>query len=93
LDKLRYFIHAYGKHGPVFDPDGIFFATAEQAVAEILSTLRELVLEMVADGEPVPFQSVHVTDERGLLIKNFTAAELRPGKTEDAPHDGFNLQK
>ncbi|WP_445304321.1 DUF6894 family protein [Neorhizobium sp. SOG26] len=72
---MRFFIHAHGAIESVFDANGLEFSSEEQAVNEIVATLREYVEELQRKGEPVPFQRVDIVDEDGELVHSFSSAE------------------
>ncbi|MCK8782313.1 hypothetical protein M0654_20245 [Rhizobium sp. NTR19] len=50
-------------------------SSEEQAVNEIVATLREYVEELQRKGDPVPFQRVDIVDEDGALVQSFSSAE------------------
>ncbi|AXV16490.1 hypothetical protein CYG48_12810 [Neorhizobium sp. SOG26] len=82
---MKYFIHAHGALDSVIDRDGLEFSSEDQAVAEIATSLSEIVGEMKARGEPVPFDRVDIVNADGNVIRTLSVTDFVSNDGEKWP--------
>jgi hypothetical protein len=82
---MKYYIHAQGALDSVIDQDGLEFSSEDQAVAEIVTSLSEIVGEMKARGEPVPFDRVDIVNAEGNLIRTLSVTDFVSNDGEKRP--------
>ncbi|CAN7490035.1 DUF6894 family protein [Neorhizobium sp. LjRoot104] len=76
---VRYFLNVDLKDGFIPDTEGLDFLNIERATAEVISGMRDLVVEHIQQGEALALRAISITDDAGHLISIVTLADALNG--------------
>jgi hypothetical protein len=74
---MRFFIHVFNGSQVISDPEGGEFPDLDAAVAEAAQGAREIIVDHLRQGKPVPARwEVHLADEDGAVLEVLPLAAL-----------------
>ncbi|CDZ56208.1 MULTISPECIES: DUF6894 family protein [Neorhizobium] len=76
---VRYFLNVDLKDGFIPDTEGLDFLDIERATAEVISGMRDIVVEHIQQGEVLALRAISITDDAGHLISIVTLADALNG--------------
>jgi uncharacterized protein DUF6894 len=76
---VQFYFHVRdGAHLVINDDEGMELSSSDDARAQALLTVRELVCDAIKQGGDLVFDAVVIADERGNEIASVRASEVLP---------------
>ncbi|CDN49647.1 DUF6894 family protein [Neorhizobium galegae] len=76
---VKYFLNVDLKDGFIPDTEGLDFLNLERATAEVISGMRDIIVEHIQQGETLALRAISITDDAGHLISIVTLADAVNG--------------
>jgi glycerol-3-phosphate responsive antiterminator len=86
---VRYFLNVDLKDGFIPDTEGLDFIDLERATAEVISGMRDIIVEHIQQGEALALRAISITDDAGHLMSIVTLADALNGFLPGMAISGF----